>query len=145
MKHIGMKNRLLAVGLTALLFTILAYSSRGTSASATSPAVKTAQNEELDFTLMNATGYDIKAVYIGASGTGDWDKTDEILHGKILKNGADLKIKFDPKEKHEKWDLMVAWTDDYKNVEWLNLNLTKIDKVTLLYDREKDKTWAKVE
>lgn len=145
MKVNKMKNKVLLVGLAALLLTALTYSSRGISASTTSPDVKAAQNEELDFTLMNATGYDIKAVYVGASGTGDWDKTDEILHGKVLKNGDELSIQFHPKEKHEKWDLMVAWTDGYKNIEWLNLDLTKINKVTLLYDREKDKTWAKIE
>ena len=104
-----------------------------------------AQNPELDFTIVNKTGYDIKGLYIGASGTGDWTKEDEVLKGRSFTNGKALDIKFSPKAKAEKWDIMVKWADDSGTVEWLNLKLTEITKVTLVYDKEKDKTSAIIE
>jgi hypothetical protein len=104
-----------------------------------------AQNPELDFTIVNKTGYDIKALYIGASGTGDWTKDDEVLKGKAFKNGASYDIKFSPKAKATKWDIMVDWADGSGKEEWLNLKLTEIEKVTLIYDKEKDVTKAIIE
>ena len=109
------------------------------------PAIDAPQNPELDFTIVNKSGYDIKALYIGASGTGDWDKEDEILKGKPFPNNKEYKIEFKPKVKAEKWDIMVTWADGSGSEEWLNLDLTEIDKVTLRYDKDKDKTWAIIE
>jgi hypothetical protein len=109
------------------------------------PGTSAAQNPELDFTLVNKTGYDIKALYIGASGTGDWTKEDEVLKGRAFKNGASYDIKFSPKTKAEKWDIMVDWADGSGKEEWLNLKLTEIEKVTLIYDKEKDVTKAIIE
>ena len=107
--------------------------------------ILTAQNPELDFTIVNKTGYDIKALYIGASGTGDWTKDDEVLKGKAFKNGASYDIKFSPRAKAAKWDIMVDWADGSGKEEWLNLKLTEIEKVTLIYDKEKDVTKAIIE
>ena len=119
-----------------------AYSAKsGNALSVVAPS----QNPELDFTIVNKTGYDIKALYIGASGTGDWSKEDDVLKGKGFPNGKSYPIQFQPKEKHEKWDIMVTWADGSGSVEWLNLKLTEIEKVTLVYDKAKDKTSAIIE
>jgi hypothetical protein len=142
MKVHEMRNRALTIGLAVMLLAILTYSPRATTASKTSPVAITAQNAELDFDLVNATGYDIKELYIGPSGTGDWDKSDEILKGKVLKDGELWKIKFHPKATAEKWDMMVTWADGSGKVEWLNLKLTEIDKITLKYNKATDKTTA---
>lgn len=107
--------------------------------------VVAAENSDLDFTIVNKTGYDIKGLYIGPSGTGDWTKDDEVLHGKTFKNGASLDIEFHPRATAEKWDIMVEWAGDYDNEEWLELKLTEIQKVTLVYDRKKDVTSAIIE
>lgn len=104
-----------------------------------------AQNPELDFTIVNKTGYDIKALSIGATGTGDWHKDDEVLKGRSFKNGESYDIKFSPRAKAEKWDIMVTWADGSGSEEWLNLKLTEIEKVTLIYDKEKDVTKAIIE
>jgi hypothetical protein len=103
------------------------------------------QNPELDFTIVNKTGYDIKALSIGASGTGDWTKEDEVLKGRAFPNGKSYDIKFSPRAKAEKWDIMVTWADGSGSEEWLNLKLTEIEKVTLIYDKEKDQTKAIIE
>jgi hypothetical protein len=99
----------------------------------------------LDFTLANKTGYAIKGLYIGPTGTGDWAKEDEILKGREFANGIELPIKFNPKATAEKWDIMVDWSDGSGRVEWLGLKLSEIEKVTLVYDKDKDKTSAIIE
>ena len=105
----------------------------------------TIENPALDFTLVNRTGYSIKAVYIGASGTGDWTRDDEVLKGRTFRNGAALDITFHPRATAEEWDIMVQWSDGSGSEEWLNLDLTEISKVTLVYDGEKDVTSAILE
>ena len=108
-------------------------------------ALAVTQNASLDFTLVNRTGYSIKAVYIGASGTGDWTRDDEVLKGRTFRNGASLDITFHPRATAEEWDIMVQWSDGSGSEEWLNLDLTEISKVTLVYDGEKDVTSAILE
>ena len=105
----------------------------------------TASNPELDFTLVNKTGYDIKEVSVGPAGDAEWTKDDEVLKGGTFKDGASLDIKFHPKAKAENWDIKIEWTDGSPSVEWLKMNLTKIEKVTLKYDRATDKTTAVIE
>lgn len=104
-----------------------------------------ASNPDLDFTLVNKTGYEIKQLSIGATGTGDWAKEDEVLKGKSFADGASLDIKFHPRATAEKWDIKVEWADGSPGVEWENLNLTKIEKVTLTYDKASNKTTANIE
>lgn len=99
-------------------------------------------NDELDFTLVNKTGYDIKQVSVGPTGDTDWKPEDEVLKGRAFKNGDSLDIKFNPKAKAENWDLKIEWTDGSPSVEWLKFNLTKIEKITLKYDKATDKTTA---
>ncbi|HWP53905.1 MAG TPA: hypothetical protein VN476_07190, partial [Pyrinomonadaceae bacterium] len=62
------------------LVTTASYSAK--SRNSFTAGILPAQNPELDFTIVNKTGYDIKALYIGASGTGDWTKDDEVLKGR---------------------------------------------------------------
>jgi hypothetical protein len=109
------------------------------------PVIADTQNPELDFTLVNKTGYAIRALYIGATGTGDWVKEDEVLKGRPFPDGKSYDIKFSPRNKAEKWDIMVTWADGDGSEEWLGLKLTEIEKVTLVYDKEKDQTKAIIE
>jgi hypothetical protein len=112
----------------------------------TSPASPTiTQNADLDFTLVNRTGYSIKAVYIGASGTGDWTRDDEVLKGRTFRNGTALDITFHPRARAEEWDIMVEWSDGSGREEWLELDLTEITKLTLVYDGERDVTSVIIE
>lgn len=102
-------------------------------------------NQELDFTLINKTGYDIKQVSIGPTGEKNWTSEDEVLKGRKFANGESLEIKFHPKATAKNWDIMVEWADGSGSEEWLNLNLTEIEKVTLIYNADKDETSAIVE
>lgn len=105
----------------------------------------TSSNEELDFTLVNKTGYAIKGVSVGPTGEKEWTAEDEVLKGRTFPDGASLDIKFHPKETAANWDIKVDWADGSPGVEWLKLNLTKIEKVTLKYDKATDKTTAEIE
>lgn len=116
-----------------------------TPAPSPSTAADTKSNPDLDFTLVNKTGYDIKEVSVGPTGEKNWTKEDEILKGRTLANGASLDIKFSPKATAANWDLMVAWSDGTGTEEWLKLDLTEIEKVTLKYDKAADKTTAEIE
>lgn len=140
--------RKLSVFIATIIFCLGLVGNSGYSAKSNGSLISgiaSSQNADLDFTIVNKTGYKIKALYIGASGTGDWSKEDDVLKGKDFANGQALDIKFHPKATAEKWDIMVAWADGSANVEWLNLKLTEIHKVTLVYDRDKDKTSAIIE
>lgn len=106
---------------------------------------ETSSNEELDFTLVNKTGYAIKAVLVGPTSTKEWSDDMEILKGRTFGDGATLDIKFHPKATAAKWDIKVEWSDGSGSEEWLDLNLTKIEKVTLKYNKETDKTTAVIE
>ncbi|MFL6374724.1 MAG: hypothetical protein ACJ73D_08675 [Pyrinomonadaceae bacterium] len=124
-----------------------ANTASNTASSNTNSADKdTAGNPDLDFTLVNGTGYDIKTVLVGPTGDKNWTKDDELdLKGKEFKDKDSMTIKFHPKEKAEKWDLRVEWSDGDAPVEWLSLDLTKIEKITLKYDKASGKTTAVTE
>ncbi len=141
-----MKSRFLV---TATLILSLGLSLNPVYGAPTSPAsvmpTATIENPALDFTLVNRTGYSIKAVYIGASGTGDWVKEDEVLKGRTFRNGTSLDITFHPRATAEEWDIMVEWSDGSGREEWLALDLTEITKLTLVYDEKRDVTSVIIE
>ena len=132
------------MGLAVLSLTILVSSFARTSRALTTTAVSSpTQNEKLDFNLANETGYGIKKVYIGPSNNPEWTEDMEVLHGRTFKSGADLDITFSPKTRSAKWDLRVEWAPPYEKdpaVNWYGLDLTQIEKVTLLYDEKTGKT-----
>ncbi|HVG17494.1 MAG TPA: hypothetical protein VNI02_00465 [Blastocatellia bacterium] len=145
MNSLRIKPRALVIGLALLCLSMPLFSSSRTSASASmaEPVANVAQNKQLDFTLVNQTGYSIKELYIGPSNNPEWTEDMEILHGKVFRSGTQIPILFNPKAQAKKWDIMVVWSDGSGKVQWLGLDLTTIEKVTLLYDAENDKTSAR--
>ncbi|OIQ69511.1 hypothetical protein GALL_488870 [mine drainage metagenome] len=97
----------------------------------------------LDFSLKNATGYDIKAVFVDPSASDTW--TDDVMGADILADGDKVDISFTGDEGTCKWDLKVEWTEDYKPTVWHGLNLCNISTVTLKYNRDTDVTTAVTE
>ena len=87
-----------------------------------------------DFTLVNATGVEINAVHISPHSANDWE--EDVLGQDTLANGAQVDIHFKRGEKAAMWDLRVE--DKGGNpIEWKNLNLLEISKVTLHYANNK--------
>ena len=85
---------------------------------------------EQDFTLVNQTKVEINAVYISPHSTNEWE--EDILGQDTLPSGENVDITFSRTEKAAKWDLRIE--DKGGNaIEWENLNLLEISKVTLHY------------
>src|SRR5687767_8716566 len=80
------KHKALVMSL-ALLLTYACFSLTRTSASVNAP-----QNEQLDFTLVNRTGYSIKLLYIGPSNNPEWTDDMEFLKGKVFKTGTQIGV-----------------------------------------------------
>ena len=93
-----------------------------------------------DFTLVNKTGVEINAVYVSPADKNDWG--EDVLGKDTLPAGESADIEFDPEEEAEKWDLRVE-DKDGNSIEWTDLDLTEISKVTLNYAN--GKATAKVE
>lgn len=93
-----------------------------------------------DFTLVNATGVLIAEVYVSPHSTDDWE--EDILGRDTLGDGESVDITFSPKERAKLWDLKVVDTKG-NSIEWENLNLLEISKVTLHY--KNGKAWADLE
>jgi hypothetical protein len=83
-----------------------------------------------DFTLVNQTGVEIHNLHVSPSEKDSWGP--DILGKDTLGDGESVDIKFHPDADAENWDLRVA--DQHGNsIEWRNLNLLKISKITLHY------------
>lgn len=93
-------------------------------------AAPAASGADQDFTVVNKTGVIIDKLFVSPSDKDDWQ--EDILGKDVLADGESLEIKFHPKEKIEKWDLKI---EDSKgnSIEWTDLKLTEISKVTLHY------------
>ena len=83
-----------------------------------------------DFTLVNKTGVEIHALHVSPADANKWGP--DILGRDTLENGQSVEIKFHEDEEAEKWDLRVE-DKDGNAIEWEDLNLMKISKVTLHY------------
>lgn len=107
-------------------------------------APRTQAESALDFQLVNATGYGIKAVYIAPSSSKNWGSN--ILE-EGLGDGEAADVSFNPAAAHiGKWDLRVSWEEDGDpDVYWTGYDLSKISKITLKYDHAKNQTSAIVE
>ena len=104
----------------------------------TVPAV--AQDAKQDFKLVNATGYELKALFVAPSKSDDWG--DDVLGQDVLSDGQAVNIHFSPKVKTCTWDLKVTYTDDDSNAVWQKIDLCSVDKITIHYDRKNDVTRA---
>jgi hypothetical protein len=99
-----------------------------------------AQAADQDFELVNKTGYDIKHVYVSATSTNDWE--EDVLGKDVLEDGDSWEIKFRRKERACKYDLKVVYADDDSSALWGNIDLCKVEKITIRYNRKSDKTSA---
>lgn len=96
----------------------------------------------LDFELINKTGWAIKEVYISPSASDNWE---ENIMTSPLKDGEILEVSFSPGQASKKWDLKIVWVDGGDDVFWRGYDLSEISKLTLFYDEKSDETSAKAE
>jgi len=100
-----------------------------------------ARNGKQDFVLHNQTGVEIHSLYVSPHSAGDWE--DDVLGRDTLPSGETVKVTFDDRDKHVKWDLKVT-DKDGNALEWYDLNLIEIEEVTLHWDAAKGKGWADI-
>jgi hypothetical protein len=98
------------------------------------------QGARQDFTLVNATGVEINKLFISPHDKDDWG--EDILGRDTLPSGQGGDIRFNRDEKAAMWDLRVEDAEG-NPIEWENLNLLQISKVTLHY--ENGRAWADTE
>jgi len=97
---------------------------------AATPVAPAATQGAQDFTLVNSTGVEIDKLYVSPHGSDDWE--EDILGKDTLPDGQELDITFNRTEKAALWDLRIEDNKD-NAIEWENLNLLEISKLTLTY------------
>jgi ABC-type transport system substrate-binding protein len=107
-------------------------SNANTSSTSNSNASQTAGAQ--DFTLVNKTGVVINKLFVSPHDADDWQ--EDVLGQDTLGDGESLEIKFHRNEKSAMWDLRVEDTKG-NAIEWDNLNLLEISKITLHYENGK--------
>lgn len=93
-----------------------------------------------DFTLVNATGYDIAEVYVSPVNTDDWE--EDVMGADILENGEGVNIDFSVRDKLCHYDLKVVWTDG-DEATWDSFDLCTVSRITLHWDD--GRAWANYE
>jgi hypothetical protein len=93
-----------------------------------------------DFALVNKTGYEIKEVYVSPSKSDDWQ--EDVLGSGTLGDSEKANIKFHRSVKTCKWDLKVVYTVDSSSAVWGDIDLCSVEKITIRYDKDADKTTA---
>jgi hypothetical protein len=109
-----------------------ANSAPASNTNTTSSSNSTAAQEggKQDFTLVNQTGVEIDKLFISPHNVDDWQ--DDVLGQDTLPSGQSVDIKFHRKETAALWDLRIE-DKQGNSIEWENLNLLEINKVTLHY------------
>jgi len=102
-------------------------------------ATAVARSGKQDFALHNETGVEIHELYVSPTTTDDWE--EDILGVDTLPAGDSVKITFEDREHHAKWDLKVVDSKG-NSIEWEGLNLIEISDVTLHY--KDGKAWADI-
>lgn len=104
------------------------------------PTAAIAQEAKQDFTLVNKTGYELKALFVSPTKSDDWE--DDVLGQDTLGDKQSLDIKFHRAAKSCHWDLKVVYSDDDSSAVWANIDLCTVEKITLHYNRSTDTTTA---
>lgn len=105
--------------------------------------VAAAAEAKQDFELVNKTGYDISHVFVSPTKSNDWE--EDVLGKDVLEDGDAWDIKFSRAEKSCKWDLKVVYADDSSSAVWGGIDLCKVARITIHYNRKNDTTSAELE
>ncbi|KJS39053.1 MAG: hypothetical protein VR70_08855 [Rhodospirillaceae bacterium BRH_c57] len=94
---------------------------------------------EQDFTLVNATGYQIDYVYVASSNSNDWE--DDVMGQDALADGEAVDIEFSGGTRGCKFDLKAIYNDKEEAV-WTGFDLCSVSKITLHYNSNTGATTA---
>ena len=93
-----------------------------------------------DFSLVNATGYPLRAVFVAPSKSDDWE--DDVLGKDIMADGETVDIHFNRADKSCGWDLKVTYDDDGTSAVWYGIDLCTVSRITIKYNRATDTSTA---
>lgn len=91
--------------------------------------------DDRDFIVVNATGYPIKFIGINPPGDEIWNENEL---DSVLPDGASFKVEFTGIERGCVWNIKVTWADDGTSAYFRDVNLCKLNKITLKYNRSND-------
>ena len=96
---------------------------------------RAAAESQLDFTLVNDTGYEINKVFLSPNQSDDWGN-DVLGKGVRLPDGESTDITFRRRAEHVgSWDLKILFNDgEYRF--WRNFDLTSISEITIHYKHD---------
>jgi hypothetical protein len=95
-----------------------------------------------DITIINKTGGTIQQLFISAANTKDWE--EDVLGRDELDPDDEFELEFTKAEKACKWDMKVVYSDGDES-EWYGLDLCKISRVELYWDKKRKQTRAVVQ
>ena len=98
-----------------------------------------ARAADQDFTLYNETGYTIDKVFVSAVGKTTWG--GDILGRSSLDDGDKVDITFKSGTTNCDFDLKVVYDDD-DTATWSDVNLCKLSKIHLHWDKKAGVTRA---
>lgn len=104
----------------------------------TGPAL--AQSGRQDFTLINRTGYELSELYVSPNKSDEWGT--DILGKATIPDGETANVKFSRSATGCMWDLKVVYSDDDSSAVWRSIDLCKISRITIRYNRNSDTTSA---
>ncbi len=90
-----------------------------------------AQAGTQDFTLTNATGYQIDSIFVSPTTQSSWE--DDVMGRDALADGEAVDITFDAPDGQCMWDLKAVYNDGEEAV-WIGFNLCTLSSITLHYD-----------
>ena len=99
-----------------------------------------AQTAKQDFQLANRTGYELAQLFVSPSKSDAWG--GDILGNATIPDGESARITFSNAATGCIWDLKVVYSDDDSSAVWRNINLCKIETITIRYNRNTDTTSA---
>lgn len=99
-----------------------------------------AQTAKQDFNLVNRTGYELAELFVSPSKSDAWGK--DILGKATIPDGESAHITFSNAAPGCIWDLKVVYSDDDSSAVWRNIDLCKIETITIRYNRNTDTTSA---
>ncbi|MBP0493178.1 hypothetical protein [Roseomonas indoligenes] len=105
------------------------------------PAAVQAQTQ-LDFSLVNRTGAQIDEVHLSPVSSNSWGS--DVMGQDALADGGSVDIQFNRGANTCNWDLKVVYNDG-DQAEWRGLDLCRISRVTLFWDRQANSTRAVTE
>jgi len=88
---------------------------------------------QLDFQLVNRTGYEINEVYVGPVTSRSWG--NDVMGDGTLPNGRQVDIKFNRNASACEWDMKVVYSDGDES-EFRGVNLCSVSRVTLFWNRQ---------